>query len=337
MLLTKEQLAQLTAQIAEAKKSDVLSIAGAIGDSFNQTNLANAIARVEALSYINSQVTAAQRYAKLIPVNTTVKAEMGTALKREFTTAVGMGKRYSGSGKDIPLVEVIYGEQYITVEMGSIGYQYTIAELRAASLGNVSLATDKPAAARLGFERHMYQVAMVGDIDGTKKGLINHEIPEVILSPKRFAASTPKEIIQLISDAIGVAYDDAEVTGDTSNLPNTILFPSKIYRYLNDTMMSETSETSILSYLKANNLLSESGVGNVEFDSLPELNKAGADGQGRIVIYLKDSSAIEFIIPEDLTYLAPQPDGLEVLVPGFYVYAGVWIKTPKAITYIDGV
>lgn len=337
MKFTKEQLDALTDGIAKNKMDQVTVIAGTIGDAFNQTNLSNAIARAEALSYIDSRVLAAQRYSSLIPVNTDTVATVGTALKRSFTDAVGIGKRYSGSGKDIPLAEVFYGEQYITVEMGSIGYQFSVAELRAASLGGVNLPIDKPAAARLAFERHMYQVAMVGDIDGTKKGLLNHDIPEVIVSTKRFSASTPKEVIQTISDAIGVAYDDADLTGDTSMLPNTILFPSKVYRYLNDTMISATSDVSILQYLKERNLLTESGVPNVEFGSLPELNKAGNDSLGRIVIYRKDPSAIEFIIPQDLEFLAPQPEGLEVFTPGWYVYAGVWIKSPKAVIYIDGI
>lgn len=337
MKFTEAQMAQLTKAIAKQKETMVHDIAGTIGDAFNQTNLANAIAQAEAESYINKRVIAAQRYARLIPVDTTTQATVGTALVKGFTDAVGIGQRHSGSGDDIPLAEVIYGQQFITVDMGSIGYEFTVAELQVASRTGVALSSDKPAAARLGFERHMYQVAMVGDPRSKGKGLLNHDLPEVIISAKRLAASTPQEIVKLISDAIGLAFDEAQITGDGTSLPNTVLLPSKAYRLLNDTMMSATSTVSVLQYLKDNNILTISGVQDVSFESLPELNTAGEDSLGRIVIYRKDPDSIVFIIPQTLTFLAPQPKGLAVFTPGWYIYAGIWIKSKDAVIYIDGV
>lgn len=76
---------------------------------------------------------------------------------------------------------------------------------------------------------------------------------------------------------------------------------------------------------------------NVRFESLSTLDTAGTDGGRRIVVYRRDPSALELILPQDLTFLAPQADGLDIETFGWYLYAGLWIKSKNAVTYLDGI
>ena len=335
MKYTKELLDALTVVAADKREGQLGDIKKAIGDAFNQTNLANAIGRAETESLIDTRVTAAQRYARLVPVDTSTSAVVGTALVKGFTDAVGMGRSYSGTGGDIPLAELTYGEQSIKVVRGAIGYQYSIDEIEAASRANIPLTTQKPAAARLGYERHMYKVAMVGEPEKGLKGLLNHDIPEVVTAVADWDTASAQSIITDLANAIGVAFDESEMTGDTSGLPNTILLPSTKFRLLSTRTVNENSETSILSYIRANNLLTVNGV-DVTIESLPELNTAGVGDTPRAVIYNRDPSALELILPQDLEFVAPQAKDLDIYVPGHYLYAGLWIKSAKAVIYLDG-
>lgn len=40
-------------------------------------------------------------------------------------------------------------------------------------------------------------------------------------------------------------------------------------------------------------------------------------------------------IPKELEFLAPQPDGLDLFTPGYYLYQGVWLKRIDSLRYMD--
>lgn len=335
MKFTKELLDALTVVGADKRESQLGDIKTKIGDAFNQTNLATAIARVETQSLIDGQVAYAQRYARLVPVNTTVGGSVGTAIVKKFTDAVGIGRPYSGTGKDIPLAEVMYGEQSIAVVMGAVAYQYSIAEMQVASRDGISLSGDKVAAARLAYEKHMYKLAMLGEPEKGTKGLLNHDIPEVVTATADWDTASAQSIITDLANAIGVALDESQMTGDASGMLDTILLPSKKFSLLSTRTVNENSETSILNYIRTNNLLTVNGV-DVTIESLPELNTAGVGDTPRAVIYRRDPSAIELLLPQDLEFVAPQAEGLDIITYGHYLYAGLWIKSAKAVIYLDG-
>lgn len=332
MILTKEQIDAIVAEMAKTRSEGMESIRSQVGDAFNSDNLASAIVRAEVESYANKRVQQAQRYARFVPVNTTIQADVDTAIVRGFEDFIGRGREHAGTGGDIPLAEVAYGEQKISVKRGAIGYHYSIDEMRAASRRGIGLSTAKPAAARYAYERHICDVAFFGEDKTGVKGLFNHDIPEVHNASKGWDTATNQEILNDIADAISIAFSSS----DDDNLPNTIVLPAKRYLKLTSTMTGTNSDISLLSYIKRNNALAEAGVDvTILFDK--GLDTAGADGGERIVIYNRDPSALELLLPEELEFLAPQPKNLDVFVPGTYLYGGVWVKSPNAIIYLDGV
>lgn len=338
-MYTTEELKIIAEDAAKKRENGLEVLQGVVGDAFNKTALASAIARAETKSYIDRQVLAAQLYAELVPVNTDYVGTVGTALTLSFVSAVGKGRRYSGSGDDIALAEVIYGDQVLRVLQGAVAYKWTIAEMEAANIEGVNLPADKPTAARLAYERHMLGVCLTGEDGTTGKGLFNHNIPDVFAVTKTWddPTKTGLEMVKDISDAIGGIYDEAVQSGSSGLLPNVVLFPSKAFRIMSTTMISPNSTVSVLAYMRENNILTESGVEDVEFKPIAQLNTADTNGGGRIVAYLRDPSALEFIIIDEITFLAPQPDMLEVKVPAYYNYAGIYIKEKDSILYIDNV
>lgn len=337
MKFTAEQMAAIKQAIAEKKENQLDGIAGAIGDAFNAEAIAGALARVEAESYIDQGVIANRRYATLVPVDTTTTGAVGTALVKNFTDSVGEGSASSGMGSDANLVDVVYGQQSIQVRSGDLAYKYSVPELQAASMANKPLQSDKVSAARRGYERHMNKLAMIGETKTGTKGLLNHDIPEVVSATDSWNVGDIDAIMNDLANAISIAYNDANETGDLGQMPNTILLPASIMTKLNSIRIGLNSDRTLLSFIKENNLLTESGVPNVRFEQMSQLDTMGEGGTRRIVVYRRDPSALELILPQDLTFLAPQAKGLDIITYGYYLYAGLWIKYKNAVTYLDGV
>lgn len=341
MKLTPEQINAMIQQATKRRMGDMAPaealLRANVGDAFELASFARAIARTETQSLISTQAQAARRYARLLPVNNTVSAAMGTALVLQQTDAVGMGRPYSGTGNDIPLVDTTYSEVTLKVKAGVVAYQYSIPEIAAAARAGVALQSDKVDAAVLGFERHMHKVAFSGEPETGLFGLFNQPNVDIIAASTGWATATPDEILEDIANAVGIAQDDAELNGDMGNMPNTILIPSALFRVLNTRRLSDHSDTTLLSFIRDNNLLTASGIPNVAIEALPELNTAGPGGNARVVIYRRDPGAIEMLIPQELQFLAPQPSGLDIYVPGHYLYAGIWLKRRKSLVYVDGV
>lgn len=328
----------------EIIRQDILSkktgtfgtIQSSIGDGFNMSNLENQIARIESESYIDQNVLDAQFYTGLVPVNMNVVAVPGVSLVKNFTDSVGKGRAIAGKGRDVPLVDLKFGSQTLPVTRGGIAYDLSLAEIQDAAYSKVQLSSAKVAAARLGYEEHIRDVALIGDSDVGTKGLLNHEMPEIVTAAASWDAGSVEAILTDIASAMSIAVSDARNAGRLSKMPNTILLPTSIWTLLSSKRIGANSERTLLSFIKENNPLTEAGVQNVRFEQLLELETLGSDETRRIVVYRRDSSALELILPQDLEFLAPQADGYDIIFNGHYIYSSVWIKSKNAIVYIDG-
>jgi hypothetical protein len=101
---------------------------------------------------------------------------------------------------------------------------------------------------------------------------------------------------------------------------------------------------TILAFLKANNLAKLQKNIDINFVGVPGLETAGVltgdgsySGKSRVIYYKKDPDRCVMHVPQPLTFLAPQLRLLEVVVPGYYRYAGFELRYPKSLYYQDKV
>ncbi|EJB8490045.1 DUF2184 domain-containing protein, partial [Acinetobacter baumannii] len=134
----------------------------AVGDAFNLDNFAKLLLKLESIDEMTPQLAEAQAYAKYLPIEGLEGAVIGSASVLQRKRGVGRGKRFSGTGNDVPLAEVVYDEVKLTVQPGVIGYEISIFDAAAALKAGIQLTTDKVAAARLAYENHMSDVAWFG-------------------------------------------------------------------------------------------------------------------------------------------------------------------------------
>jgi hypothetical protein len=298
---------------------------------------------VSQLAYTESQVFERQytpmQYEQLLAGCITNEAgEWADSIRYEMYDYAGRGKRSSGKGHDINLVDVKYGEKTFPVVSGNIGYDYTTEELRRTAFLRRAIPERKLTAAIDGFRRHMNDVALIGETVSGFTGLFNNANVPHGNAPngawRTTNASAPQKIRADVNTLIrtiwtATAYND---------MPTCICISPEEYGFISETPISDTFPTeTILQWLKKNNLAKTER--NIDIDFVPGygLDTAGAGGTTRMVGFVRDNLHVVMHIPLPLRFLAPQLIGLTVQVPGEYKYSGVEFRRPKAAYYMDGI
>jgi hypothetical protein len=294
---------------------------------------------VSQLAYTEAQVFERQyvpmQYEQLLPI-TNEAGEWADSIRYEIYDYAGRGKRSSGKGHDINLVDVAYADKSFKVYSGNIGYDYTTEELRRTAFLRRPISERKLAAAIDAYRRHMNDVGLFGEQDLT--GLFNNaNVPHGSAPNGAWMttnASNPDKIRADINTLIrtiwaATAYND---------MPNTIAIAPAQYGFISETPLSSTFPMkTILQWLKENNLAKTERNVDIEFVPGFGLDTAGVGGVTRMVGYVKDPTRLVMHVPLPLRFLAPQLIGLAVQVPGEYKYSGVEFRYPKSAYYMDGI
>lgn len=303
-----------------------------VGDAFNLENMAKLFLQAESYDAISPQMAVAMDYAKFIPVNNNVNAVYGTSTNLQRKQAVGEGKDYSGTGMDIPLAEVVYDEVDLKTRAGTIGYQYSKLEIQTAAAMGIAFETDKVAAARLAFEKHMSRVAWEGVPNTDVKGFYNQTGVALTAKTIDFTTATPQQVLGFFNSLIFDAIDG--VGEDSSIMPTDIILPMAVTRTLSERVTTDANPIPFMEYIRKNN---EAALQNipVNITSSKRGNGKGQANSDRIVSYCKSPDCLEMRIAQELEFEAAQPNGLDVFVPGSYVYQGLWLKRVDSMRYID--
>lgn len=309
----------------------VAALQANVGDAFNLDALAKLFVQVETQNAMTPQLTQAMAYAKYIPVKNNFGGVVGTSHILQRKQGVGRGKAYSGTGGDIPLAEVVYDTVNLAVKAGAIGYQFSIHEIATALAMGVSLEADKIAAARLGFEKHMSDVAWNGEEETGLKGFYNQTGVSKTAKTLDFDTATPTQILDFFNTMI---YDALDVSEEAGVDIDTIILPTSISRVLSSRVTSDNNPTLLLDFVKKNNEAVLEGR-SIEIVANKRGNGRGDADSDRIVAYRKDPNCLEMRIPQELQFQPAQNVHLDVYVPGSYLYQGVWLKRIDSMRYYD--
>ncbi|WP_151730414.1 DUF2184 domain-containing protein [Acinetobacter junii] len=303
-----------------------------VGDAFNLKNLVSLLVKLETDNEMTPQMAEATEYASYIPVKTNFPAVVGTKHSLQRKNGVGEGQDYSGTGMDFPLAEVLYDSVDLGVRAGVIGYQYSMLELATASQTGITLEADKIQAARLAYEKHMSRIAWLGEPSSGLKGFWNQTGVNVQTALKAWESATADEILADFNDILSDAIDASEF--NPSVRPDTVILPVSLMRILTQRRIADNLETTLFEWISKNNLLALEGKPPTIRSSSRSEN-IGVGGTRRIAVYRRDPACIEMRIPQEVQFLAPQPQGLDLFTPGHYLYQGVWLKRVDSLRYLD--
>jgi len=310
--------------------------AGGTGIGTNDSGEAMAFL-VSQLAHTESQIFERMRqpmqYAQFIPVSHEA-GEYADSIRYELYDMAGRGKRTSGKGKSINLVDVAYADKSFPVMNGDIGYDYSQEELRRSAFLRRPLNERRMAAAVEGYERHMNDVGLFGEASGGITGLFNNAFIPVANAPTGLWTGGVTTVDEILADINAGIFNVWSNTAYNDTVTDIILPPSCLNK-IATTARSSTSDTTILKYIKDNNIAKQQKNIDINFVAGFGLETAGAGATKRALFYVKNPQRLVMHIPLPLRFLAPQFNGLAVEVPGEYKYSGVEVRYPKSAYYMD--
>lgn len=253
---------------------------------------------------------------------------------------VGEAAFMHGGAFDMPYASTKMAQATRNFHLAAIGYEWNTQEMqRAAKLGR-ALSSDKAAAAVLAADRFIYGIAMTGKNPAgvSEKGWTgftndgNAPSAQVAAdgtgSSRLWTAKTADQILRDINAAITAVETG---TGET-HVANTLALPTTAYNYVATTRSSSNSDTTILSYLQANNTAGES----LRIIKSRALEAAGTGGTTRMVAYDNNPQVLKFMLPGAHQFLtAFKKASMVYEVGGIMNVGGLDVRLPKALVYRD--
>lgn len=316
---------------------------------------AQALAFVQGQAYRINQTIYETRYpdwdfARLIFVDTT-GPEWSPGIMTYLSDASGKANWQSGYAKDIPLADVSQDFQTRTFQLAAIGYQYNIEEINTAIQIGGSLPNRRARAARLAYQKFMYDLTLNGSPEKGFGGLNNYPGVPVVVVPADGAAApatawvladgtgnkTPAQIVRDINIMIqGISLDTFEV-----ELADTVLLPVEALNYIAATPYSAATMETILSFVMRTNIYTLTTGRPLTIRSVRELGTAAigaVEGLGRMTVYKNDPDYVKLHLPMPHRFLPVYQDGpLNWSIPGIFRTGGVELMNTVAFRYGDGI
>lgn len=264
-------------------------------------------------------------YSRLVPVDTAA-SPFAASVTFFSQDSAGQAKFINGKGDDVPLVNLMRNKFEQGINMGGIGYSFSLEEVGAAQEMGMNLSNDGAEAAREAYEQHVDEVAHLGAAELGVEGFLNMTGISTAAASGTFAGSTPQQILAIINDTITGIFE----TTKGVDLPDTVLLPLQQFGYISTTQLSPESDTTILEFiLRANVYTTRTG---------QRLNIVGTHRlTSKMVVYRRDPKVLKMHMPMPLRFIAPQAVGLEILTLGMYRFAPVNIRRPGAMRYVTGI
>jgi hypothetical protein len=305
----------------------------------------------QALSFLVSQTTYLEpavirikypelNYAQFVPIDTSAN-EWAKSITFFSVDMVGQADWFNHMARDIPFADIMKQKHEQGIEMAAIGYRYTLEELgQAMMLPGTNLTIERAAAARRGYEEMVHNICMYGDSRKNWNGLINHSLPAIINQATTYAAliagGTDSDIA-LILQSINAMLTNIWQSSLTVEMADTLLLPLSVTTLLSMTQLPHTT-MNLMEWILKNNLYTQETGLPLMVRGVRGLDTAGAAGQGRAVAYRRDPEIIKIHIPMTHRFLPVWQTGPIVFdVPGIFRIAGLEVRRPGAVRYMDGV
>ena len=267
------------------------------------------------------------KYPTILPVT----AEAGPGAQTftyRIMDATGDFKLISDAADDLPRADVSQTEKSINIRSFGGSFGYTVQELRAAQMANLSLEQRRASAVRRAYEEKVESVAMFGEGSVNLAGFFNNATVDVISANKWFSTSavTAQEMLEILNQGVSAIISGSNM----KEQPDTILMPYEDYNTVSTTRNSDSSDVTVLEYFLRTNPY----IRNVEpINQLAAANSSLA--KNRLVVYKRDPQKVQLHIPQPLELFPPQQRGLEFIVPAHARVGGVALYYPKSVKYVQ--
>ena len=206
------------------------------------------------------------QYSRLVPVDTSAN-EWTNGVTHYSYDGVGEARLLTAMANDMPMADIVGAEHTVGVETAGIGYQYSLHEVEKARLipGN-NLDATKAIFARRAAEQFIDNIVLNGSSAQSWDGLKNHSSIPKADAPNRAAAATSSitgdalrywknktgdEVVKDINEGIIRVWADSNQV----EYADTMLLPPAAFAYITSTPRSSTSDTTIATYVREQNVM----------------------------------------------------------------------------------
>lgn len=328
----EQRMAQL--RMAFDRRPDLFGFGA--GDKYGKRSAQDAVEAnnfaVSQLAYVESKVYETQyakmRYEELIGSCISYAAGEGaTSVEYEVMDQVGMGRRISPSGGDIPYADVASARVNMPVANGGIGYRFFTEELRNAAFSGRPLPMKRMMAAQTGWRRHMNVVALQGEAASNFTGLFNNA--GVTSANRPSGAVWDAATADTIISDLQAGLNAVKVATKDNDYPTRVAMPISSLQRM-QIPRSTNSDTTVQEFMERTNP-------GLKFVSCDELATLGSGSTKRVVFFNPIDENMVLHLPMPQRFLAPQFQDLEIKIPGEYKYGGLNIRRVKSCYYMDGV
>lgn len=294
-------------------------------------------------SYIEQQVYETQypdiQYPALIPVDTSAN-EWAKSITYYSSNKVGVAGWFHSYAKDIHVADIERTKNEVGVEMADIGYRYTLEEIgQAMMIPGTNLTSDRAAAAVRAYEEFVDDAALRGKAEKSFSGLIDYPGITRVLAPAGASGhtvwnqKTADEILRDVNGALSGIFS----TSLQIEMANTILLPVECLLLIGTMRIPDTAIT-VLDFLQTKNVYTLQTGQPLTIRAVRGLETAGQGGSGRMIAYRRDPQVLKLHIPMTHRFLPVWQTGPMVFdVPGIFRFAGLEIRRPGAVRYVDGI
>lgn len=297
---------------------------------------------VSQTAYIEQQVYQTQypdiQYPALIPVDTSAN-EWAKSVTYYSTDKTGRAGWFHHYAKDLHIADIERTKNEVGIEMADVGYRWTLEELgQAMMIPGTNLGPDRAAAALRAYEEFMDDIALRGKAEKSMSGIINYPGITAVLAGIEaghtvWTSKTADGMIDDVNNAItGIYTESLQI-----EMADTILLPVQCLTILSTKRIPNTS-MSALEYLVTKNVYTLQTGQSLTIRGVRGLETAGQGGSGRMIAYRRDPTVLKMHIPMTHRFLPVwQTAPLVFDVPGIFRVAGLEIRRPKAVRYVDGI
>lgn len=241
--------------------------------------------------------------------------------------AVTVGKFIGANAKDLPQSDLNAAKSTVPVFYGGNSYGYSLDELRKSQQLNVPLDVTKARMTLRGFQEHAQRVAFSGDTDRGITGLFNNANVALTNAAINFTTATGQDLVSYLNDILISVWQDSAET----HLANVLAIPSDDFAIISGRRMADGTDTTIIEFLRANNLYTAVTGQPLTIKPSFELKTAGAGGVSRYMAYELNDDNLVMHMPMPWRSLAPQPTGLRIEIPCEYKFGGVEFRDRKSV------
>jgi hypothetical protein len=294
---------------------------------------------ISQLAHVEQEVYEVQRvmprYAELMPI-TSEAGSAANSIVYQIMDWAGQFKRVNSNARDLPRVEVGYADVTLNVAQGGGSYEYNVQEMVESAFLRRPLNVARAQAADSAWQQHLNNVALIGETNFNLYGLLNmNTVPSGNAPVGAWGGGTTTEV-QVLSDlcyGLLTVYQNSAYNDYITD----ILVPVSVMNYLSRAFIGTNAFVSLIKFFQENNMAYWDKKAVINFTPLPQLETMGSGSTRRVVFYKKDPSRLKFHSTQNLTFLAPQPQGLSIVMNGYYRYGGLQVTYPKSMYYMDAI